>query len=243
VRMSELRKTYIAGFDEALGGGIPKGSVVLLLGEPGTMKTSVAYNALCHGAARESLNSLYITLEQSKKSLENQMGTMGFPVEETMGRVAIMDMTSFRKRVSLLTNEYSWLDFLKKCVHRRQEFGKLDLLVIDSLDAIEVLSGFSDSRLVLYHIFEWLRDCDFTSLVIGEEGPEFVFEDYEIVPKKNDAEFLADAIISLKMKTVGDYQVQRRIRCVKMRGQNHDTSFFMLAFESGGFKVAKAIRT
>ena len=38
----ELVKTYIKGFDEKLGGGIPEGSVVLVVGEPGTMKSSVA---------------------------------------------------------------------------------------------------------------------------------------------------------------------------------------------------------
>ena len=46
-------KTYIEGFDEKLQGGIPKGSVVLLVGQPGTMKSSVAYNMLYNGARSE----------------------------------------------------------------------------------------------------------------------------------------------------------------------------------------------
>ena len=39
-------KTFIQGFDEALGGGIPRGHVVLMSGSPGTMKTSVTFSIL-----------------------------------------------------------------------------------------------------------------------------------------------------------------------------------------------------
>ena len=46
----KLIKTYIKGFDDKLGGGIPEGSVVLLVGEPGTMKSSVAFNVLFYNA-------------------------------------------------------------------------------------------------------------------------------------------------------------------------------------------------
>src|SRR3989304_8165921 len=35
-------RTYIQGFDEKLSGGIPEGSIVLLCGEPGTMKSTLA---------------------------------------------------------------------------------------------------------------------------------------------------------------------------------------------------------
>src|SRR5437899_2588374 len=36
-----LLQTYVDGLDRALGGGIPRGSTVLVAGTPGTMKTSL----------------------------------------------------------------------------------------------------------------------------------------------------------------------------------------------------------
>ncbi|MFQ5553017.1 MAG: RAD55 family ATPase, partial [Thermoplasmata archaeon] len=40
--------TFVEGFDQALGGGIPEGSVVLVCGTPGTMKTSLVFSVLYH---------------------------------------------------------------------------------------------------------------------------------------------------------------------------------------------------
>ena len=65
----ERIKTHIVGFDDELEGGIPKGSVVLVSGSPGTMKSSIAYNILFYNALKEGKKGLYITLEQSRASL------------------------------------------------------------------------------------------------------------------------------------------------------------------------------
>lgn len=238
--MKGLLRTHIEYFDNALGGGIPEGSVVLVTGEPGTMKTSLAYSVMHNCASREDLHGLYITLEQKKETLEHQMESMGFPYEDVFGRLSIMDVSGYRKKI-LLAGDRLWLDYLKRCVETRKTVGDVDILAIDSLDALEALSDFTDRRIIIYQLFEWLRDCEFTTFVISESGPDFVFEGHEIVPQKNDAEYLADAVFSLKMKSMNDYEVQRRIRCVKMRGQNHDTSHFALMFEPGEFKVAKAM--
>ena len=43
-------KTYIEGLDEVMQGGMPKGSVVLLSGVSGTMKSSVAFSTLFYNA-------------------------------------------------------------------------------------------------------------------------------------------------------------------------------------------------
>src|SRR3989337_2108751 len=39
-------RTFIDGFDELLGGGVPKGSVVLVSGAAGTMKTAMTFSIL-----------------------------------------------------------------------------------------------------------------------------------------------------------------------------------------------------
>ena len=45
-----LFRTYVEGLDRALGGGIPKGSTILVAGTPGTMKTSLTLWMMHEGA-------------------------------------------------------------------------------------------------------------------------------------------------------------------------------------------------
>ena len=46
-------KTYVKGLDEVMQDGIPEGSVVMIAGKPGTMKSSFAFNILYHNANRK----------------------------------------------------------------------------------------------------------------------------------------------------------------------------------------------
>jgi len=61
-------KTYIKGFDEQMDGGIPEGAVVLLVGEPGTMKSSIAFSILFNNAKETNAKGLYISLEQGRSN-------------------------------------------------------------------------------------------------------------------------------------------------------------------------------
>src|SRR5947199_1648845 len=57
-------QTHVEGFDEALGGGIPRGSIVLVAGSAGTMKTAVTFSMLYENVKAGS-KALYISLEAS----------------------------------------------------------------------------------------------------------------------------------------------------------------------------------
>src|SRR5439155_477738 len=61
-------KTHVEGFDEALGGGIPRGSIVLVAGTPGTMKTALTFSILYENVKAGS-KALYISLEESQEDL------------------------------------------------------------------------------------------------------------------------------------------------------------------------------
>jgi len=57
----------------------------------------------------------------------------------------------------------------------------------------------------------------------------------------HDADFLVDGIIHLKMIEVTDTEVQRRIRCVKMRETDHYNNYFSFFRNERGFAVTRAI--
>ena len=65
--MVERLKTYIKGLDPHLEGGLPKGHILLFAGQPGTMKSSLAYSILYNNAKENGINGIHISLEQSRE--------------------------------------------------------------------------------------------------------------------------------------------------------------------------------
>ncbi len=234
-------RTFIEGFDDAIPGGIPEGHVVLLSGPPGTMKSSLAYNILWRGAQEDGAQGLYVTLEQGKPSLEFQMARMGLDPKRVGEVVRIEDLSRIRRGVeelrgtSRLTSpsERPWLDVLKAHLEDVRESSPFDLLVLDSLPVLEIIAGLRDRRITLFHFFGWLKSLSVTSFVVTEAVPD--------LNAVRDEDFLADGVIHLSMERVGDIDVYRRIRCVKMRGVDHSPSIYTLEFRDGAFRATQVI--
>jgi KaiC/GvpD/RAD55 family RecA-like ATPase len=233
--MAEDRiKTYIEGLDEKLQGGIPAGSVILLVGEPGTMKSSVAYNVLYNNAKENGINGLYVTLEQGSASLSKHMTGMGMNPEEVKKNIELVDIGLIRKKLTQL-REQSWVQVFKMYTKNLKESSDYGLLVIDSLPVLEVLAKFENPREELFHLFEWLRDLGVTTLLISEMNPD------SKAYSENGEDFLADGIVYLRMMEEGDVSVQRHIRFVKLRATDHNTDYHSLLFDGGKFKATKVI--
>src|SRR2546430_17562116 len=81
-----------------MAGGIPKGSVVLLAGAPGTMKSSLAFAALFNNAVK-GRKGLYISLEQSRESLVRHMKGLGMDPEGAHGNLSTLDLGALRAKL------------------------------------------------------------------------------------------------------------------------------------------------
>jgi circadian clock protein KaiC len=240
--MSESKRvlTYIEGLDDTLGGGLPAGHVILLSGLPGTMKSTLSYSILHRNARERGAKCLYVSLEQTRKSLEDQMATMGFDVEAVRGDVHILDVGTIQKEIGKSATK-PWMEFLRRTLTTRRDIDGVDLVVIDSLEALEVLAKFADRRTDLFRFFEWLRDLGSTTIVLAEASTDAPFLGLEAPQPRRDEAFLADGIMELKMHPISDVEVQRRIRVTKMRGAHHKTGFSALVFEDGRFQVTPVI--
>lgn len=218
------------GLDGILGGGIPPGSVVLLAGAPGTMKTSLAYSIL-HANARKGTKGLYISLEQGRASLLDHLAGMGFDPKDTKDTLSILDLATLRKRMG----QGSWMEVFRMYTQSIRAGFPYQILVLDSLDALELLAKFEDYRQDVYGLFKWLRGLGCTSIVLGELPTVAAREPPEAFGKHRE-DYLADGIVHLRLEKRGDFEVKRVIRVVKMRGSNHDTGYHSLVFDKG-FRV------
>ncbi len=228
-------KTYIEGFDRILEGGIPSGHIVLLAGTPGTMKSSISYYMLYNHAVESGRTSVYVTLEQSRESLLRQMEKMGMDIEKVSQNLNVLDLSIIRKKLKEIAGGASWLQVFKTYITNLKQNLNFDLLVIDSMEVLETMAEIRNRRTDLFYLFEWLRDLGVTVFLISESSSE------RLIEGKFDEGYLSDGIITLKMQLVRDVEMQRRIRCVKMRETNHDPSYFSLLYNGGRFQVTRVI--
>ena len=106
--MQNLIPTQIEGFDEAIGGGIPQGHIVLLRGAAGTMKTTLAYY-VAHQSALSGQRALYATLEQSARAILEQMHELGLDIKESSDNLHFLDLSKGREQLSELAASSQWI--------------------------------------------------------------------------------------------------------------------------------------
>jgi len=146
-----------------------------------------------------------------------------------------------RTAADMLAERTDWVEALEKGIRAIKEKRGLDLIVIDSLEALEVLAKFKDRRREMYRLFEWLRDLAVTSFVITER-PDWLIAGH-VLQGRWDEDFLADGVIQLRIHMVSDLEAQRRLRVVKMRGTKHETGYLAMVLDDGRFRVTRAMST
>ena len=250
--MSKRIRTYISGFDEVIGEGLPEGHVILFVGSAGAMKSSLSFYILYNNAIENGLGGMYVCLEEEKESFKRNMGSLGMDFEKVSDRILIFDAGDrvFLDEKGEQMAAVGWLEgsetestfmrSLKYVIKRAKEKNDMRLLVIDSLDSLVLLSGMADPRDELFKFFEWLKELSVTVIIIGEmpnAHPAMA------QAESGSEDFLADGIIHIRMEKVGDVTYRRYIRCVKMRGTEHSPDYFVLVFDgfTNRFEVTKAI--
>jgi circadian clock protein KaiC len=221
-------KTYIKGLDEHMENGVPKGHIVLLAGVPGSMKSSVAYNILFQNAKQNGTKSVYISLEQGRDSLVQSMQRMGMNHQEIENNVTIVDLGYLRLNSETMDYGGSWMSVFRMYAENLKTTMNYDILVIDSLAAVEVLADIKNRRSDLFHLFGWLKEMGITTFIISEATA-----DPMIV---RDEDFLADGVFHLDLRREGNV-VNLFLGVSKMRMTNHSRGYFPMLFEHGGFEL------
>ncbi len=242
----------VSGLDERIQGGVPEGSVILVSGISGTMKSSLCFNVLFNEAAKGK-NGLYITLEQNYDSLLMHLKSMELDFRKVNllsvtdfadlnsklsslkpngGNIILADISSLRKsrKASDEDPNSSLFSAIKQFVTKLKG-RNCDLFVLDSLSALYLVSKFENPRKDLFYFFEFLRDSKVTSFLISEMPlKRDRYGDYEI------EEFMADGVIKLDL-VERQRKVTREISVVKMRSTRCSNDVFSLEFDKGKFSA------
>jgi KaiC/GvpD/RAD55 family RecA-like ATPase len=247
---------HVKGFDEHLGGGIPNNHVVLITGNAGTMKSSLAFNVAYHEIKKNNKRALYISLEETYDAIEMHMEHLGYNLKEAgcvhmgydlkylkkiknnefkkgKGGMVISDLGQVRKELAdkeLAPNE-NWFFLTKALIKEAKKELDIDIVILDSMSALHSLSQLENPRVKLFYFFEFLRDLNITSFLITEmssDGTKMGTFEEEI--------YLADGIIKLGTSN-RHRKVSREISITKMRATNVSTDVFTLQFKKGVFEA------
>ncbi len=209
--------TGIKGLDEMLGGGFPKGRVILLCGGPGTGKTIFSLQFLAVAAERGE-TGVYMTLEEPKNYLLENVDSFSWNLreKEKSNRLMLLDfwavpfggeLTELKGRQSEETSS------ITKILANAVRAIDAKCLVIDPITSITVheqKAGMKRYRIA--EIFDEVRKLGCTSIMTSEvtSHGEFLME-----------EFLADGVIWLE-KNIQNFDLVKTLWIEKMRGTKYD---------------------
>ena len=224
--------TGIAGLDEMLNGGIPKGHVVLVTGLPGTGKTCLGLQFLLHGTSRGE-KGVFLSLEEDVPQLLESGRQFQWPVdaavEKGLLKVVRLDPKETRQSIHRIQGELG------------KELASLGArrIVVDSVSLLNMLSDDEPSRRAT--LFALAADCRVagaTTILTAEADPL-----HPEVSRDGLSEYVADGVILLGYNTGPDgHRVGLALRILKMRRTAHARTVQPYAIGANGLTVnAKAV--
>ncbi|MBU4077933.1 MAG: signal transduction protein [Euryarchaeota archaeon] len=213
--------------------GIPRGSLILVTGAEGSLKSGFVFNMLSKYLASSSECGLYASLEETKESHLRNMESLGIKKSDRLHIFDYKDMRYEWENVEpdMIKVTEDLINFYK------EKYDNLTVFALDSLNALYSVSNPLNLRKNMYRFFTMLRDKDLTTFLIMETCSS---EKHVIVCTTDLIErpeyFLADGIIELGIVEANE-NVKRYIQIRKMRGANHSMGKHQIVVEKDGIHV------
>jgi circadian clock protein KaiC len=118
----ELSKTPtgIDGLDQMLGGGFPKGRVIIVSGGPGTGKTTMAIQFLVNGFSKSRDRGLFASLDEPVRRLFEEMTSLGWNIQDLQERGVVSFLDAPHLEMSEISGE--------RVGHKTTKFSVEDLI-------------------------------------------------------------------------------------------------------------------
>lgn len=226
-------KTGISGLDKMLNGGFIRGRNVLLSGPAGTGKTTLAMQFIYNGAVRHNEPGLYVTLEENKEKIYEDMLKFGLDLKkaEATGKFfliggPIASLTSYMDKVDAKVN-----DIIDEIIEVVKE-NNISRVAIDSINLFTMLlESDREKRRALAALGNALSSLGCTTILTSETK-----EGTMALSRYGIEEFVVDGVLVLYLVRQGS-QFAPGIVIRKMRGTSHDKEIRLYRITDKGVEV------
>ncbi|WP_181685599.1 KaiC domain-containing protein [Halorhabdus salina] len=216
----------IEGLDEMIQGGVPQRHLMVVIGSPGTGKTTFGLQFLHHGLENGE-NAVFITLEQSRESILDTADERGwaFKQYERDDKLAIVDLDPVEMANSLKNIRAEFPELVR-------EFDA-DRLVLDSVSLLEMMyDDQAQRRTEVFDFTRSLKNAGVTTMLTSEAN-----EDNPYASRHGIIEYLTDAVFVLQYVRGDTQETRLAVEIQKIRNANHSRQTKPYAITLDGIDV------
>ncbi|HEU4405322.1 MAG TPA: ATPase domain-containing protein [Polyangiaceae bacterium] len=220
--------TGVQGLDDVLNGGLPRGRIYLVEGDPGVGKTTLALQFLLAGAG-EGERCLYVTLSETEAELRASAASHGWSLD---------GLTIF----ALTPPEDEAGDDQYTLLHPAEvELGEVMHSLLAEVDRVcptrLVLDSLSEVRLLAQHPLRYRRQILSLKQRLAGGACTTLLLDDRTDPNDHQLKSLAHGVVTLENVAPAYGATRRRLVVDKLRGVRFREGYHDFVLMTGGLRV------
>jgi circadian clock protein KaiC len=247
--LSEKVHTGVEGLDELIGGGFPRGRVILVLGGPGAGKTILSTQFLYQGISQFDENGIFVSLDEGKNHYYSEMLKFGWDFQKAedegkfifidatrLSRVAMLKEKMLKEETSSLRGKQLQIDRLVEELQEKIHEIDAKRVVLDTLASL--FYRFTDPierRTAGVDLIEALSDINVTTIVTTE-----LSHIGSVERNLMDEEFLVHGVIMMQTLFSGG-TTTRALQVEKMRGSSVNPNLVPYTIDRNGIEIFPAM--
>jgi circadian clock protein KaiC len=229
-RKEKRFKTGVLGFDTILNGGFPENRLYLMQGEPGTGKTTLAFQFLLEGIA-EGQKCLYISFSESREELESVAQSHGWDISK-------LDMLELGSIEEQLKPEAQNTIFYPSEVEMNQTMGVLYSEIKRIKPKRIVFDSISEMRMLAESSLRYRRQMlALKQFFAKEDCTVLLLDDLTTSPTDLQVQSIVHGVVNLQKLHPEFGNERRRLNIVKLRGIEYLGGFHDYVIKKGGIDV------